>query len=450
MKIIIAGSGDTGTHLAKMLAKEKQDVILMSDHSEYLKSIDSSYNLITYNGDPCSPSDLRSAGVPDADMFIAVTPYGTRNMIACQLAKHLGAGSTIARVEDNDFTAPDIADTFAHSGIDTMVYPESLVVNDILDYTDHNWMVCRHDIHQGKLTFAGIRITESSPLAGLCLRDMGDDRQFHIVAIRRQRKTIIPSGSDSLLPGDTAYITFASQHYEAVKHRAGLDSGHIRHIIITGHSNLVALLLERLASRRVSISLLSPDEDFCLKMAGRFPNVAVSHASSADIHTLQDEGIRQCDLFIAMESTASENIIAAITAKELGVKRTIAQIEDLQYIAEAERLGIDKIVNKKLITSAVILRSIMGSQLQVRSMISLDNAEVVELEVAQGSAITKDMVCALRIPQEMTLGGLVHNGEATIITGRTQIQPGDRVLIVFRPGTLNKVVKLFRPKTLLR
>lgn len=449
MKILIAGSGDTGTYLAKMLANEKQDVVLMSDRSEYLKTIDSTYNLLTFDGDPCSPSDLRKVGVGNAKMFIAVTPYGTRNMVACQLARHLGAGSTIARVEDIDLTGPDIAGAFAVAGIDAMVYPEALVAKDIKDYINHNWMVSRHELHNGQLVFAGIRITDSSPLSGVCLRDMGPDRQFHISAIRRQRKTIIPDGSDSLLPGDIAYCTCAAADEDAVRRAAGLNGDPIRHIIITGNSNLVALLIERLNGLGISISLISSNEEFCAKIAGRFPGVSVSNTIPGDVQTLHDEGIRNCDLFLAMEDTASESIIGAITAKEMGARHTVAQIEDIHYIAEAERLGIDKVVNKKLITSAVILRSIMGRQLHVRTMISLDNAEVAELEVAPGSAITKANVSQLPIPAEMTFGALVHEGKSTIITGNTHIEAGDLVLVVFRPGTLDKVVKLFRPKKIL-
>lgn len=448
MKIIIAGSGDTGTHLAKMLANEKQDVVLMSGSKDYLESIDATYNLMTSVGDPCSAKVLKDIGAGDADMFIGVTPVGTENMVSCQLAHQLGAATTIARVESQEFTIPVISKAFKDAGIDNMVYPEALVAEDVAQYINRNWVLCRHELHTGQLIFSGARILENSPLAGLKLKEIGASRQFHIVAIRRHRHTIIPGGEDAVLAGDVVYFTYAAKDEEVMRKSIGQSDHHVRHIVISGTGSLVDMILQRLSGVNHSISLLSSDLAFCREMAAKFPEVSVSRTNNGDIQTMIDEGIHQCDLFMALDKSTSENIVAAVTAKELGAKRTIAQIEELQFMGEAERLGIDKIVNKKLITSAVILRSIMGSQLHVRSMLSLDAVEVVEIEVAKGAAVTKGCIRQLNIPKDMTFGGLIHKGKAAIINGDTRLEEGDMVLVVFRTGTLEKVHKMFRSKFL--
>lgn len=447
MRIIISGSGDTGTHLAKMLAAEKQDVVLLSEDEAHLSSIDSTNNLITHTGSPLSPGSLSQVGIKEADMFIGVTPSSTRNIVACQLASQMGAKTTVARVNEEELTHDPYFSAFSRAGVSRMVYPETLVAEEIEHFIDHNWALCRYELHGGLLIFTGTKIYESSPLVGKALHEIGINRLFHVSAIRRGGKIIIPSGADIIYQGDIVYFTYAGCDESNMPELVGSKANPIQKVIIVGQGLLTESLISRLLnSRNLDISLISPDLEFCRKISAQSDMVSVSHSTLSDISTLIDEGVRQCDLFISLLPLDSDNIIGTLTARELGAKRILAQIENLHYIPEGERLGIDKIVNKKLITSGVILQSVMGKDLLVHSLIAMEDAEIVELEVQENSIVTRDEIKNLPLPEHLTFGGLVRDSRAEIINGNTRLQPRDLVLVVFHPGDIDKVRKLFKGK----
>lgn len=449
MKIIIAGSGDTGTHLAKMLAFEHQDVTLMSRDRDYLSTIDSTCNLITCAGDPASPSDLRAAGVEGADLFVGVTPSGTGNMVACQIASAMGVRQTVARIDNPEYLGAEGARVFGTTGIGAMVYPESLVAADICEFMSHTWALYRREMHGGALLFCAVSVTPDSPMAGRQLKALGTGRILHISALRRGGRIIIPRGDDTLEPGDTAYITARAEHEHEIARMAGQTVDRTASIMIAGRGGTVAPLLECLEGRHVNVTLVTDDRELCRRVAARWPAVAAVHAELTDFGAMRDEGIAHCDLFIALGDDASQNIVGCLMAKNLGVRRRLAQIEDLQYINEAIGLGIDMVVNKKLITSAVILRSVLTRTTRVSAMLSFEDLEVAELEAAEGAPVTRRPVKDLGLPRTMTFGALMRGDDTVIIEGSTQIQTGDLVTVVFQPGLLSKVERIFRHKSLL-
>lgn len=380
-------------------------------------------------------------------MFIGVTPCGTDNMIACEIAKQLGALYTVARVESDELTEREMEECFAIRGVDSMVYPEALVADDIVKYIKRNWVISWHNLHQGRIVFAGVRVTGSSPVAGQRLMDFaGSERSFHVAAVRRKGKLLIPRGSDTLEVDDIAYFTGVNGSEETIARIAGQRVERIRNITVCGEGKLAQMILKRLCETDCKVTFMSGDRSACLLMAELFPDVTVSNAEPKDLESLREEGVGEMDLFMALGEMPSANIVACMMAKEMGVKRTVAQIEDIQYLVEGERLGIDKVVNKKLITSGMILRSILGSKIQVKTVLALEDVEVAEIEVEEGSRITDDAVKNLKIPVELTLGGLVRNGEGMLIEGNTRIMPGDQVMVVFQPGTLVKMESLFKSR----
>lgn len=445
MKIVIAGSGDTGTHLAKMLSFEKQDVVLMSGQKEYLDSIDATYNLMTFYGDPTSPSALRDAGAGDADLFIGVTPCGTHNIASCQIARHLGVKSTVARVESEEYISHDITECFKATGVDATVYPEALAADDIYRFIKHDRMISRHELHGGSIVFSVVKIAEGSPAAGSRLRDyFGPGRKFHVVAIRRHGKLTIPHGNDILEVGDIAYFTYLRGADRFITDIVGQQHIEMRNIMICGEVPIARNIISQLNGHGVNITYMNSNRSECLSMANEFPDIAVSNSQPKDIESLKEEGIAAMDLFVALGNDSSANIVASLIAKEFGVKRIVAQIEDIDYMAEAERLGIDKVINKKLITSGVILQSILENSMRVNTVLALEDVEVAEIVVGEGARISRTPVKDLNLPGDMTLGGLVRNGEGVLIEGATCIEPGDIVLAVFMPGSLSKIEKFFK------
>lgn len=444
MKIIISGSGDTGTHLAKMLSFENQDVTLMSKDIGYLSSLDSLYNFMVCVGDSDSPEDLRSVEIQKADMFIAVTPDQNTNIVSASLARYMGASECVARVSREEYTNPDLSDWFRAEGIGTIVYPEALVAREIVNYLERNRVASWFELCDGQLVLAGIRIKCDSPLDGRKLKDISEFRDnIHVSAIRRNRKVIIPGGNDIIRVHDLAFLSFRPEMAEKVAQLTGHRTAPIHNILIAGANPISYILAEKLRAS-YKLTIVDPDESKCLDLSAKFPDVAVLNTSIKDMETMIDEGIDRMDLFIALDRDTDANMVACMMARESGIRSTIAEIEDLEYIAQAERMGIDKIVNKKLITSSAILRQVLGSTLKVESLLALPDAEVAEIEVHERSSMLRAPVKDLGLPADMTLGGLIRNGAGMLVNGDTRLQPGDRVMVLFMRGALKHVMKYFR------
>lgn len=444
MKIIIVGSGDTGTHLAKMLSYENQDVTLMSPDKAYLTGLDSSYNIMVSVGDPVSCRDLKAIGVSGADLFVAVTPSGEANMISCELAKHLGAKGCIARAGTHEYEDAGIDELFRNAGIDMLVYPETLVAQDICAFIKRNWVTSWFELNTAELILAGVRIPEDAPISGFALRDKpADGMDYHVSAIRRGRKMIIPGGHDRVEPGDMAYFAFYPGDGDSIAAMSGHNSRKVRNIMIAGISPITDMLVSRL-HHEYRITVVSPDIEKCRELAAEYSDIVVVNTEIKDISTLREESIDIMDMFIALDSNAETNIVACMVAKEFGVPLTVAQIEDIEYMPQAERMSIDKIVNKKLITSGMILRYIMGHNMRVESLLALEDVEMAEIEVKERARITRASVKDLGLPKELTIAGLIRDGRGMLVDGRTVMQPGDKVLVIFMPGAMHKVEKWFR------
>ncbi len=444
MKILIAGSGDTGTHLAKMLSYESQDVVLLSDDKERLENMDSRYNMMVCVGNPLNIADLCAAGASGVELFIAVTPDGTTNIVSCQMARRLGALRCVARVENADFISADMIDMFKESGVDSLIFPEMLACADISDMMTRCWAVNWFRLYQGRLILAGIRVTDATPIRDTSLRDLHlDGRKLHVAAIRRNGRLIIPRGDDALIKGDLAYVTVKPEDEEYLKQAIGADKRKINNIMISGGGKITELIAAGLADK-FHITVVESNRERCRYLAEKYPDITAVNTDNRDFTTLRDEGIENTDLFIALNPNDEANIVLCMVAKKAGVRRTVAEIEDVRYIADAEQLWIDKVVNKKLLTSGHVLRDILGNDIRVSELMTLEDVEIAEIEAAEKSAITARPVKDLKLPEELTLGGLIRNGTGMLISGDTRIEAGDLVMVVFLPGNLQKVRRLFR------
>lgn len=445
MNIVIAGSGDTGTHLAKMLSEEHKDVVLMSTDAAYLDSIDSSYNLMTLYGDATCVADLRRAEIGSCDLFIAVTPYSDSNIVACQLASILGAGHTIARVGCCDYLMPGVEEGFRRAGVRQLVYPETLVADEIAEFIHHSWVLDRYEVQGGELIMAGVRIRGGSPVEGRRLMDLHPqgERTFHVAAVRRYGRMLIPRGDDALLAGDVAYFIMRPEHVADVAALCGAEAdGMVRHVMILGAGAISRELARRLRGE-CSLTVIDPDKEACRAFAEEFDKATVVCAPMQDINVQREEGLRDTDLFVALSGDAPSNIVACMMARDVGARKTVAQIESIQYIMEAERLGVDKVVNKKLITSGHILRTILGLGARVESVMAFGDAEVADITVGENARVTRRAIKDLGLPRRITLGGMLRDGKGYLVEGRTEIRPGDRVLVFFSSGALGKVEHWF-------
>lgn len=442
MRIIIAGDGDTGSHIARTLSVESQDIVLMGTDRAHLAALDAEGNFITYDGSPLSRANQLACGVDMADLFVAVMPSETVNIVACQIAKNCGARRCVARIDSPEFYSEHAL--LASTGVDKTIYPERLVAEEIVRFIEHNWVNDWIELHGGHLLVVGVRMQKEGSLCGRMLKEVGGNpRLFHVAAIKRGDNLIIPRGDDVLAEGDTVYFTVLPKNYDSLQEVCGRKSSRVKRIMITGAGRVTENLLTLLGGR-CNVTVIDPDRERCDIIAARFPEVVAVNARANDISTLKDEGIEKCDMLLALTGSSETNIVSCMVAREHGVAKTVARIEELQYLPEAESLSIDKIINKKLLNAGNILSELLEGNMSVTRCMSLSVAEITEIVAREGSKIVSAPVSELSLPRRLTVGGIIRDGEGMLVEGRTQIMPGDYVVVFYEPGSLNKVSRYFR------
>lgn len=443
MKIIIAGAGEVGTHLAKMLSKENQDITLLDSDQAKLDVIDSNYNLMTWNGSTSSLEVMREVGVKDADLFIAVTPFETRNITSCAIAKKLGATKTVARVDNSEFLVAENKKVLKEIGADFLIYPEQLAANDIALSLEHNWTRYWGELHDGKLLLIGVKIRSNSVLLNVKLKDMPVvARDFHIAAIKRNSETIIPNGNDEILPDDIVYFITTRPHIQHVREVCGKTKRVIKKALIMGGSRIARRFAE-LYHDKFHIKILDTDLSLCEQMATELPECEIVCGDGRDIEVLRENNIYQYDAFLALTSSSETNILTCLTAKDFGVPKTIAEVENLQFLGLAESLNIGNTINKKLLASSRIYKILLDADESDSRFYALSDAEVAEIYVKEGAKITRAPVKDLRLPFGMTLAGLVRDDDVMLVNGNTHIRPGDYVVVFSLIGTIEKIEKWF-------
>lgn len=443
MKIVIAGAGEVGTHLAKMLTHEEQDIVVLDRDAAKLHQLDANYNLMTMTGSPTSMRDLQMAGVRGCDLFIAVTPYESENVVACSIAKHFGARQTVARVDSYEYINRDNIRYFERVGVDHKIYPEDLAANEITHALSLTWVRSSVRLLDGKIIVVMVKVREGAPIIGCSLRDVSARRHFaHVVAIKRDNATIIPYGDTVIELNDMVVFATMDGQLDQVRELCGKKLSRIRRVMIMG-AGRIAVRTINLAADRYRFKVVDINRELCTRLPERVPDCDIVCGDGRDNELLTEEGLADMDAFVALTGSPETNILACLTAKEYGVKKTIAQVENIQLINEAEALNIGTIVNKKLLAAAKIFQLLLDTDSESSKCMVLADAEVAELVVHPGSKISSGPVRTLKLYKEMTLAAMMRGSECSLIGGDTCLQAGDKVVVFSLAGMLHKVEKLF-------
>lgn len=443
MKIVIAGAGEVGTHLAKMLSNEDQDIILLDNDQSRLDVIDSNYNLMTWNGSTSSFESLRDVNISTTDLYIAVTPYETRNITSCAIAKKLGAKKTVARIDNNEFLDKENGKVLKELGVDFLIYPENVAAEEVALALAHNWARYWGELHDGGLLLIGVKLHGDSPLINCKLKDLPiKTHDFHVSAIKRNNETIIPNGNDMILQDDIVYFITTPPFIQELRDLCGKKKRVIKKILILGGSRITERFTA-LYNDEYHIKIIDEDRARCEYLATEFPDCEIVLGDGRDIEVLRENNIYQYDAFMALTDSSEANILACLTAKEFGVPKTVAEVENLQFLSQAENLNIGTTINKKLMASSHIFQILLDADQSNSKFLALADAEVAELQVRAGAKITRKPVKDLHLPVDMTLAALVRGGVCSLISGNTVIEEGDYVVVFCLTGTIHKIEKWF-------
>lgn len=443
MKITIVGAGRVGIHLSKYFADEQQDVFLVDNDPRHLMLLESDFNLRTYCGEPTDFKTLRDANSEEADIFVAVTANTSENLVACCMAKSMGAKRTIARVDKFSYLSPDNAPVIKRMGVDHVVFPDFLAAQSIVSSLEHPWCKDWTEFEDGAIIMVAVEVKPESQIQGMRLRDLfGENRVLHVSAMRRNHKTLIPHGDDQILAGDTLYVTVTPAGLDKVMELIGIEPVSVRKVIIMGGSTVAELIAET-AGKKLSCTLIEKDREKCRKLMEACPDCDIICGDGSELDVLEEAGIRKCDAFVALTDNTESNILSCLTSEDMGVRKNIAEVEKEQLIEKAESFNLDTIINKPIITANAIFQLILDANVDSSKCFVLPDADVGRITVASDSFLTKAIVKDLRLPGELTLAGLIRNGRGEMVTGTTIFRAGDVAIVFCLAGSLKRVEKLF-------
>jgi len=406
---------------------------------------------MTYNASPTSIKALKEAGAQHADLFVGVTPEETTNLTACMIAHQLGAKKTVARIDNYEYLSPQNKELFKNMGVDSLIYPEVLAAIDINNGLKLSWVRQRWDVHDGALTLLGIKLRETAEILNQPLRDLcGPDDPYHIVAIKRGDDTIIPGGLDELRIGDLVYLMTTQEYIPYIRKIVGKEHyADVKNVIVMG-GDKTAVRAALTAPDYMNIKIIDKSAERCERLNELLgdSDTMVIHGDGRDLGLLEEENIRNTQAFVALTGNAETNILACLTAKRLGVRKTIAMVENLDYISMAEQLDIGTIINKMTIAASHIFQMMLEADVDNLRSLMLVDSDVAEFTAAEGSKVTKKPVKDLGLPVGVTIGGLVRNGVGMLVNGNSQIEAGDSVMVFCHEQKLNNIEKYFKKSTI--
>lgn len=453
MKIVIEGAGEIGSHLAKMLRQEANDVTVIDNDAQRLAHMSTYADVETVQGSPTSIKALKDARVDKADLFIAVYPFSTQevNVVSALLAHQLGARKVIARINNEDFLSPENRLLFKEMGIELMFYPEKSAADEIVDSLKHNAASEVMGFAKGKLQIAVFKLDEDSPLLDLRLGDFVNDmtdeeaHSFRIIAISRGDNTIIPKFDTKFLFGDMVFTICKREVLDSISAHFGRSNISVQHVMIVGGGAMGEMVARSLAKSIPDIKIIEKSKDRCFELTASLPdNVMVVNGDGRNSDFLYEESIRDYDAFVALTGNDETNVLACVVAKKFGVARTVAEVENIEYLRLAEEMGVDNVINKKLISASRIFKFTLSGKARFVKYMSGTNAEVIEYTVAPGSPITKGSLKDIKFPKNAIIGGVVRGNESFIAVGDTVIEAYDRVAIFALPQTIKEIDRFFR------
>ena len=445
MNIIIAGDGEVGVHLAQSLTELDHNITVVDPHSELLKRLESETDLLTITGDSTSPQVLKEANVADCDLFLSVLHEESINLVTCILAKKLKAKKTVARITNAELLAPKHREMFRDLGVDEMVCPERIAAKEITNLLNNTVATEFFDFSGGLLTMYVIRLDAGTPVAGHNVRELTQlhpDLQVRVVAILRNGNTIIPHGDTIFQGGDLAYIIGRANQLENINRVVGKEAVSIRNTMIAGGGRIGRYAAMTLQDR-MRITLIEENRQRAEELSALLDDTLVIHGDATDIELLKEEGLLNADAFIGVTDSSETNVLTCLHARRLGVKRTIALVENTGFIDISQDIGIDTIINKKLITASYIARFIVKGDAVSSKWLSGTNAEVIELMVGKWAPATRKTIGELDIPQGATIGGIIRGRETLLPSRDLQLKQDDKVVVFTLPKAMAAMAKLF-------
>ncbi|CAM4337350.1 Trk system potassium transporter TrkA [Zobellia nedashkovskayae] len=448
MKIIIAGAGEVGFHLAKLLSYESQDITLIDTRKESLAYADTHLDIRVLRGDATSISVLRDADVQNSRLVIGVTSSETTNITLCMLAKQLGCKRTIARISNTEFIESQEDINFPALGIDELISPEELAAAEIQLLLNKSAFNDTYEFEDGKLIMVGVSLPASAPFVGKMVKEAAKvfpELNFMPIALQRTgtQYTVVPRGDTVFKHGDQVYFITTKEGVEQLYKLTGKKKESIRNVMILGGSKVGFKAARDLCASKFNVKLIEKDKEKAFDLADDLPNALVINGDGRNVELLEEESLESMDAFIAVTGNSETNIMSCLVAKSKHIKKTIALVENMDYFQLSHSIGIDTLINKKLLAANNIFRHIRKGEVVALMRLNNLNAEILEFIVKPNSRVTGSVIRELKFPRAATIGGVIRGEEGIIALGGFEIKAGDRVVVCCLPEAIPKIERLF-------
>ena len=443
MRIVIAGVGEMGNHLAKMLSGNGHDITVIDSDPKLLAEVSSLADVITVEGDLTTFAVLRKAAVRKCDLFIAVNHIENDNILSAIMAKQLGAKKAIARIDNNEYLEPNNKEMFINMGIDYLFYPEKVAASEVINLLGHSASTEYVDFSGGRLSLVVFRLEPNSELVGKSSSGFSQEElSYRTVAISRDGQTLIPKPSDTFMVGDMLYVISRHDSVEEVMALSGKSNVRVNNMMILGGSRIGVQIAKELQNS-VNIKLIDYNADKAYRLAENLERTLIINEDGRNTEAMMEEGLANMDAFVAVTGRSETNILTAMLAKRMGVKKVIAEVENLNYINLADSVGVDTIINKKMVTASNIFRFTMSTDVLAIKCLTGSDAEVLEFIVKPNSPATKGTIAELGLPEDVIIGGVVRGDKVFIANDSMSINAYDRVVVFALPSAISKIGDYF-------
>jgi trk system potassium uptake protein TrkA len=356
------------------------------------------------------------------------------------MAKQLGAKKSIARIDNNEYLEPNNKEMFIDMGIDYLLYPERIAAEEVINLLGHSATTEFVDFSGGKLSLVVFRLEPNSSLVGASIAGFDEEQvlNYRTVAIMRDGHTIIPKSTDEYMVGDMVYAISRHDAVSEVMSLSGKGSVDINNMMILGGSRIGVQIAKELQDE-VNIKLIDYNAEKAYRLAEMLKRTLIIHQDGRDTDAMLEEGLANMDAFVAVTGRSETNILTAMLAKRMGVKRVIAEVENMNYINIADSVGVDTIINKKIVTASNIFRFTMATDVLAIKCLTGSDAEVLEFIVKPNSPATKSTIGQMGLPEDVIIGGVVRGDKVFIATSSMQINAYDRVVVFAMPSAISDI-----------
>lgn len=444
MRIVIAGAGKLGYSIAQLLASDQFDVVVIEQDAKRREQVQSNLDVLTIEGNSCSPLTYDDPDIRDSDVFIACTDSDEVNMISCLMAKNNGIKHTVARIRNVEYKERTAEMLQKDMQVDLIINPESITASEIEHIIMTPAAMSVEEFASGKIRMFEAKLRADSPYINIPLKNLTLPKDILVAMAFRHQRMIIPRGDDILQANDNVYFVGMNDAIADFEQTfARINDSKIEKVLIIGAGRTGRFLAPALEKKGLQVKVIEKDKDRCEQMAARLNRGLVLCGDGTDIDFLEQEGTSEADVVVCITEDDKLNLLLALLAKHLGAKKTIVRVARNEYVELMEKVGVDVALSSRLLSAGEVLRFVRKGGLISVSLLEGAQAEAIEIVVNQHSSIAGKRLRDIVLPKECLLCGVSRNNEAHIPNGNTVLNPGDHVIVFVKTEFTKKAIALF-------